>query len=627
MRGAVTDRRPGFVPGLLLLFVPVVACLVLVLEALTDLPMPGCGEDGGCAAAAASAWGRLPGLGWPVSHLGLAWFGMLLESWWFTGGRFVGPLRWLLRLGGVASLVWSGAMIANGWFCPFCAAAHAANLLFLVLVETGKLGGLPANVRPPKQSLVRAFASFASLTVILAVFQWSHDRRVAERDAEELAQSTAAVKEASHAAGAGGDGPPPLTGRHRLGPEVAPLRLVVFADYQCPDCRTLDGELQRLVESRSDLSLSVRHFPQCRDCNRRFRASGKNPHKNACWAARAAEAAGRVGGTDAFWAMHRWLFAREGAFDERILDGGLAELDLPRDEFLKVMKGRATLGEVERDIEQALALGIRGTPFVFLNGVEFRGWQVPGALTRAVEEVAATNPPARGPEADRPPRGLAKSVADWRAEPRRTLPPDLVEWSLAGGGTSTTSGAPDADGAGSAGAVVTVTLFGDYREPSTPELDRRLRAAVAARPDTRYVFRHYPFDGGCNPHYPKVAFGGSCLSARVAEAAGIVGGADGFWALHDALMARPVGPGSTAPTEPELLELARGLGLDADALASALATGAADAAVRDDCEAGKRLALPSIPALYIDGQLVPRWKEGDGVPEHLLDLARADAGG
>ena len=37
--------------------------------------VPGCGvRGGGCEEVVNGPWGKIPGLGWPVSFVGLAWF-------------------------------------------------------------------------------------------------------------------------------------------------------------------------------------------------------------------------------------------------------------------------------------------------------------------------------------------------------------------------------------------------------------------------------------------------------------------------------------------------------------------------------------------------------------------------
>src|SRR6185295_4441596 len=78
-----------------------------------------------------------------------------------------------------------------------------------------------------------------------------------------------------------------FTGRYRMGPEVAPIRVVMFTGYQCPDCRKMEPQVEELLKTRKDVSISIKHFPFCPDCNRHTPMM----QPNGCWAARAAEAA------------------------------------------------------------------------------------------------------------------------------------------------------------------------------------------------------------------------------------------------------------------------------------------------------------------------------------------------
>ncbi|HEY3245498.1 MAG TPA: thioredoxin domain-containing protein, partial [Phycisphaerae bacterium] len=96
-----------------------------------------------------------------------------------------------------------------------------------------------------------------------------------------------------------------FTGRYRLGAEAAPIRLVMFADYQCKFCRQVELDIRQIMDQRSDVSFSVKHFPLCPDCNRTITEA--NAHPLACLAARAAETAGILRGNRAFWQMHFWL--------------------------------------------------------------------------------------------------------------------------------------------------------------------------------------------------------------------------------------------------------------------------------------------------------------------------------
>ena len=52
-----------------------------------------------------------------------------------------------------------------------------------------------------------------------------------------------------------------LEARHRFGPEDAAIQIVMFTDYQCPDCYRIEKQLDDLVAANADISVSVKHFP------------------------------------------------------------------------------------------------------------------------------------------------------------------------------------------------------------------------------------------------------------------------------------------------------------------------------------------------------------------------------
>jgi predicted DsbA family dithiol-disulfide isomerase/uncharacterized membrane protein len=576
--------RSTRVAGTLALAVALGAALLLALRHLGAHALPGCGLDSPCQRALGGPFGTLPVLDWPLAFAGTSFFAAQLAAWLLARGAWPRSLGWLARLGGLGSLALLVLAFQQGTPCPYCIAAQLANLAFVVLAE--RTPG-PARARRPEL----AFAAVALATSALFTVARARSEHVELREAErQLADSTKAIES--------GTGARAFTGRFLRGPERAPLRLVLFTDYQCPDCARIEREAAELVSARTDLSLSVKHFPLCKDCNRRARDLGQSPHPNACWAARAAEAAGTVGGPDGFWGMHRWLFARGGAFVDAELNEGLGELGLAPGPFLEAMHSPETLARVHADVEEALALGIQTTPMVFLNGVELRGWRAPDALRRAVESLAARAPAPAGPEADRPPDALAKSLEDWRLEPRVNLPR-----------RGSTAPNPEAN------AGLEIVLWSDYLDASTRELDRRLRAFQGEHPLARYEFRHYPLDRECMPNGPNT-HPGTCRAARAFEAARLLGPPEALWPFHERLML------AKAYDDQALGQAARDSGLDASALVARLAQADVLALVRADAEAARRLGVHSIPLLYVDGRRVPRWRlDGVDLLTALLDEA------
>ena len=68
----VSTSTPVFGLGLLLLAVSAVASLMLALQGLGSLNLPGCGFESDCARAAESVWGTIPGVAWlTTANIGL----------------------------------------------------------------------------------------------------------------------------------------------------------------------------------------------------------------------------------------------------------------------------------------------------------------------------------------------------------------------------------------------------------------------------------------------------------------------------------------------------------------------------------------------------------------------------
>jgi protein-disulfide isomerase len=550
----------------------------------------------------------------------------MLVGWFVAGGRpaGLGALRWPVRLGAAASLLFVTVMLVERKLCPYCLTAHLVNFAFVVLAEVQhrahgrrvKTGGSLQALSPRGVRNVRlaTIATFASATLALLVA----DARVgAQRDARaEAARVTSTaqiVAAASQAAPAPKDpwGPGGFTGRYRQGPESSAIRIVMLTDYQCPDCKRLEQEAVAILARRADTSLSIKHFPMCTEaapgvvCNR---AARQNLHPNACWAARAAEAAGILAGDEGFWKMHHWLFARSGTFRDADLSSGLVELGFDPAGFLAVMQGAETLRRVHADVDEGIALGLHYTPMIFINGVEMKGWNVPNALSRTVEEVAAKAPPARTAAADRPPLADQKYVQDWKDQPRRALPADRTQWST---------------GAAAGGAgVVEIVLFGDYQESNTAAIDRSAREIAGSNPRVRYTFRHYPIDPSCNTALPakvrpEALHPRACWAAKMAEAAGSLGGPDGYWKTHEWLLGH-----QGQLTDEALAPAVAAMGLSFDELRTAAEAPGVAAAIVEDALAAKQVGLTGVPMVFVDSRFVPRVsRDGESILPKIVEEA------
>lgn len=627
--------------------VAIVASAVLVWKHFTGTHLPGCGPQSGCAALEGSVFGKIPGIDWPVSFVGLAWFVGLALALWRSAGGPSPALKNAARLSAVGSIFFLVVILVLRKLCPYCLAAHAGNLLFAVAVERMRPGARAAGTAIGAGRL--AAIGFAAVTLLLIGPEW---RVRAEKRARAEAAMKASLEEVQRKAetaatatpettqtttkpptdpGATSVAPkqdpgttgkavadsatpattkPPttpttpasrraFTGRYLLGAPNAPYRLVTFSDFQCKDCKRVEAEIMEVLATRKDISLSMKHFPMCNQCNSHM--GDLNLHANACWAARASEAAGAIQGNDGFWKIYRWLFDHSGAFTDAEFASMETELGFAPGELKRGMTGDASLKLVQADIEEAVALGIQYTPLMFLNGVELRGWEVAGATKRALSALPA-GAAAGSAQNDHPVPAIDKYLNDWRVQTPRRIAVDATPHYVSG----------------DASQPAQVVVFGDYDEENSAKLDAELRALLPSRANVGYQFRHFPGDQKCNPKLPRSFTENGCLGSRAAEAAIAVGGDAGYRRMHAWLTDH-----AGALTPQSVDDAAKSLGLDAARFHAALDDPAAAAAIQADIAAAGTAFVIQIPQVFVNGKWLPRWQlEGENILQRVIDEAR-----
>lgn len=138
-----------------------------------------------------------------------------------------------------------------------------------------------------------------------------------------------------------------------LGPFDAPLTLVEYGDYECPDCMASYPIVNRLIdECGHRLRFVFRHFPMT------------SVHPRASIAAQAAEAAGAQG---KFWRMHNLLYESRGGLDPSDLDRMAMRLSLDPYRFNNDLTTARWSRKIERDVAGGRASGVTGTPTFFVN--------------------------------------------------------------------------------------------------------------------------------------------------------------------------------------------------------------------------------------------------------------------
>jgi protein-disulfide isomerase len=182
---------------------------------------------------------------------------------------------------------------------------------------------------------------------------------------------------------------------HSLGPADASVTVIEYADFECLHCARVHPTLKQLRDEIPDaLRLVFRHFPLVAD------------HPRAAGAAKAAVAAGRQG---KFWPMHDRLLEYQAYLSPDAFRLHAEDLGLDVDRFTTDLVDPAVTARIERDLASGRAIGVRGTPTLFVNGVLYADTGDPGLLRRAILVAATEARAARatsgylpGPSSTRP---------------------------------------------------------------------------------------------------------------------------------------------------------------------------------------------------------------------------------
>jgi protein-disulfide isomerase len=147
-----------------------------------------------------------------------------------------------------------------------------------------------------------------------------------------------------------------------LGTPGAPVVLVEFADFECPVCKTEATMLRQnlLATYPTQVRLYFKDFP----------IESLHP-----WAKPAA-----IGGRcvfrqnpSSFWSYFDWIYAHQADITapnlkDKVMEWAKGEKDIDVLQLGQCMDTKATEAEVDKNVAEARALDITGTPTLFVNG-------------------------------------------------------------------------------------------------------------------------------------------------------------------------------------------------------------------------------------------------------------------
>lgn len=345
----------------------------------------------------------------------------------------------------------------------------------------------------------------------------------------------------------------------RLGPDTALATAVVFADMQCPYCAKLRPTLRKLVDDyQGRLRVVFKHNPL-------------PTHEHAMAAAEALEAARTQG---KFWEMHDYLLQHQGNLNAAGLADAATTVGLDRAQFATAIAAHGAKERIEADIDQAAALGARGTPNLYINGKKIVGAKdeaylkpiIDAAISAAQDLVKAGTAPDKVYEA-----------ATAKGKLLDSLDPEAK-----------TIAVPDkAPTRGPVGAAIHIVTFQDFQCPFSARLDPHIRAIEEEFPGRiKVTWLDWP-NGKIHP-----------LAQRFAEAGREAAAQGKFWEFHKAVMAN-----NDRLDDAILRERAKAASVDLRKLDKALVDHSHTADVEATKAIGDKLGVQGTPTVFVNGHL------------------------
>jgi protein-disulfide isomerase len=158
---------------------------------------------------------------------------------------------------------------------------------------------------------------------------------------------------------------------HIRGPAQAPVTLVEYGDYECPNCGLAHPIVDRMqAHFGNELRFVFRHFPL------------QQIHPHAESAAESAEYAGSQG---MFWEMHDGIYENQDQLGLPLLFALAGALGLSESGLRNALVTGEFAPKVRSDFLGGVRSGVNGTPTFFINGRRHDGSYAFDDLVSAIE--------------------------------------------------------------------------------------------------------------------------------------------------------------------------------------------------------------------------------------------------
>lgn len=168
-----------------------------------------------------------------------------------------------------------------------------------------------------------------------------------------------------------------------LGDETAPVTIAIYDDFECPYCAKSVPLLKQVIAKyQGRVKMAFKNFPL-------------SSHRNARNAALTALAANQQG---KFWEVHDLLFENYNSLNPKKIDDLAAQTGLDMEQLKKDRADPRLNALITGDINEGTAIGVRGTPTVFINGRLLQERSMAGFSRLIEEELRQAAPPQANPQ-------------------------------------------------------------------------------------------------------------------------------------------------------------------------------------------------------------------------------------
>jgi uncharacterized membrane protein/protein-disulfide isomerase len=351
---------------------------------LTDASfIPSCDVNStfNCSQVYLSPYGSLWGV--PVAIGGLFWFALVaaIAAFGRVGkGQPAGSYIFVLSIVGMAAVLYLGqASYTMKTFCILCMGTYVS--VIGIFLTSGASPSIPILQVPARMfsDLVSALKKPTVAAVALAIVAVTASTMAffpKEGTRPQLAAKP--IESTSDFADAWSKQP-----RIDLGipADGAKVIIVKFNDYQCPMCRiTHEAYLPVLEKFEQSNPGAVKYVLKDWPWNTKCNSNAQTLHPAPCEAAAAVRIA-RNQGKDKEHEMEAWVFAHQPASPDELK--AAAQKILGISDFDRQYQQQ--LPAIRRDIADGVALGVRGTPTYFINGVRINDTMPPPYFELAIQ--------------------------------------------------------------------------------------------------------------------------------------------------------------------------------------------------------------------------------------------------